>query len=53
MYQKGQGVTRDQKEAVRWFRKAAERGFAGGQLMLAKMYAKGWGVMRDDVMANV
>ena len=53
MYQKGQGVTRDQKEAVRWYRKAAEQGDAYAQYWLGEMYRDGEGVVQDLVMAYV
>jgi TPR repeat protein len=43
-YEKGQGVTRDQKEAVLWYRKAADQGFANAQLKLGFCYEKGQGV---------
>ena len=31
MYAKGEGVRQDYKEAVKWFRKSAEQGYAVGQ----------------------
>ena len=31
------------KEALRWFEKAAQRGYAPAQVNLAVMYLKGWG----------
>jgi TPR repeat protein len=51
MYAKGQGVTPDQAEAVRWYRKAAEQGDADGQFNLGFMYAKGQGVTQDQAEA--
>ena len=36
------------KEAVKWFRKAAEQGYGQAQQNLGTMYAKGKGVQRDD-----
>ena len=47
MYVKGQGVTRDYAEAVKWYRKAAEQGLAEAQYNLGQMYYKGQGVTRD------
>ncbi|MEX4218568.1 sel1 repeat family protein, partial [Haemophilus influenzae] len=38
-------------EAVKWYRKAAEQGYADAQLNLGNMYAKGLGVKQDDVEA--
>ena len=40
-YAKGQGVTQDYQEALKWFRLAAEQGFPPAQCCLALMYAKG------------
>ena len=48
MYTKGEGVPRDNGEAVRWFRKAAQQGFSQAQYNLGVMYTKGEGVPRDD-----
>lgn len=47
MYYKGQGVTRDYKEAVKWRRKAAEQGYAEAELALGAMYILGRGVTQD------
>ena len=41
IYAKGQGVARDDAEAVKWYRKAAEHGLTGAQFSLGLMYAKG------------
>ncbi len=51
MYEKGQGVVKDDVEAVRWYRKAAEQGNALGQNNLGVMYAKGQGVVKDETEA--
>jgi TPR repeat protein len=40
-------VKRDYAEAMAWFRKAAERGYAPAQYNLGKMYLKGQGVAVD------
>lgn len=37
----------DYSEAVRWFRRSAEQGFAAGQCVLGIMYEKGKGVTKD------
>jgi TPR repeat protein len=34
MYQQGQGVNQDDKQAVKWFRLAAKQGFAKAQYNL-------------------
>ena len=41
------GVTQDYAEAVRWYRKAAEQGFANAQYLLGVCYTKGEGVTQD------
>ena len=43
MYDQGRGAARDEAEAVRWFRKAAEQGLALGQASLGAMYVEGRG----------
>ena len=47
MYGKGQGVPKDDTEAVKWFRKAAEQGIPKAQFNLGIMYEKGQGVPQD------
>ena len=47
MYDDGQGVAQDSKEAVKWFRKAADQGFANAQYDLGVMNASGLGVEQD------
>jgi hypothetical protein len=37
MYYNGDGVAKDDAEAVHWFRMAAEQGHTGAQAQLAKM----------------
>jgi TPR repeat protein len=44
MYANGQGVAQDYKEAVNWYRKAAEQGDERAQYNLGVMYAIGQGV---------
>jgi len=53
MYDKGQGVPQDDKEAFKWIRASAEQGFAEAQYNLGLMYAKGQGVPQDYVMAHM
>jgi hypothetical protein len=52
MYQSGDGVRRDYKEAVKWYTKAAEQGNVLAQDWLGDMYSIGSdfyeGVPRDD-----
>ena len=47
LYAKGQGVPRNDAEAVRWTRRAAERGHAGAQYVLGIRYARGRGVRKN------
>ena len=51
MYFQGQGVSQDYKTAAKWFRLAAEKGFAKSQTMLGVMYERGLGVPQDDKTA--
>ncbi len=46
-YEEGLGVPQDYKEAFKWFRLAAEQGFADGQCCLGDMYYEGEGVPHD------
>ena len=48
-YFKGDGVAKDEVEAMKWWRKAAEQGHAGAQYNLAYGYAIGSGVTKDVV----
>jgi uncharacterized protein len=43
MYESGQGVVRNDAEAIKWYRKAAEQDDAVAQFNLGVMYAKGEG----------
>jgi TPR repeat protein len=47
-YESGKGVARNYKKAMNWYRKAAEKGFAGAQNNLAVMYEQGRGVPKDE-----
>lgn len=53
LYAKGQGVTRNDAVAVRWFRKAAEGGHNNAKYLLGTMYYKGRGVPLDLVEAHM
>ncbi|MFZ5523644.1 MAG: sel1 repeat family protein [Pseudomonadota bacterium] len=52
MYDLGNGVAQDDKQAVAWWSKAAEQGQAEAQEHLGLNYAKGKGVERDWVQAD-
>ena len=43
----GQGVPQDYAEAVKWYRLAAEQGYAAAQYNLGVMYDNGQGVPQD------
>ena len=47
MYYSGHGVSKDYAEAVKWYRKAAEQGYALAQNSLGNMYKNGQGVTQD------
>jgi len=47
MYENGQGVIQDYKQAVKWYTKSAEQGDVKAQHNLGWMYDKGQGVIQD------
>ena len=51
MYADGQGVPKDDAQAVKWYRLAADQGAALAQANLGDMYANGQGVPKDDAQA--
>ena len=53
MHTNGRGIPQDDKQAVAWYRKAAEQGDAGAQFNLGVMYFNGRGVPQDDKKAYV
>lgn len=53
MYLNGTGVVKDKKNAVEWFRKAAEQGDAVAQYELGYMYYKGYGIEKSLLWAMV
>ena len=48
MYQFAEGMIKDDKEAVRWYRKAADQGIAYAQYNLGNMYDEGKGIEQND-----
>ena len=50
MYANGEGVLKDEAEAVRWYRMAANQGNASAQYNLGAMYANGRGVLKDEAV---
>lgn len=53
LYQFGEGVSRDDREAARWYRRAARLGNADAQQTLGEFYAEGRGVPKDLVTAHM
>ena len=53
MYDQGHGVLQDYAEAARWYRKAAEHGYGGAQVLLGTLYEQGNGVPQDYVQAHM
>jgi hypothetical protein len=51
LYEHGQGVTQDEAEAARWYRKAAEQGYSSAQVDLGFLSEAGLGVPRDYAQA--
>ena len=51
MYGQGDGVERNDPEALKWFRKAAQQGHVGAQMNLGIIYSRDGGVPRNDAMA--
>ena len=45
------GVAKDEAEAVKWFRKAAEQNLADAQYILGVCYDSGEGVAKDEIEA--
>jgi hypothetical protein len=50
-YDNGEGVLKDEAEAVRWYRKAAEQGNSLAQYNLAGAYINGEGVPKNEAEA--
>ena len=50
-FAKGDGVNKDMYEAVKWYRKAAERGYAPAQFSLGCCYHSGHGVDKNSAEA--
>ena len=53
MYDNGEGVPQDYKEAVKWFRLSAEQRVAEAQTNLGFMYDNGYGVLQDNTVAHM
>ncbi|MDC1308230.1 sel1 repeat family protein [Pseudomonadales bacterium] len=53
MYNHGEGTPQDYKEAVRWYRAAAEQGYAKAQYNLGLRYKNGEGTIQDYKLAHM
>ena len=53
LYDNGLGVIEDDREAVRWYRLAAEQAYIKSQYNLGHMYTSGEGVIQDNVYAHM
>ena len=51
-YAAGKGLRKDEAEAVRWYRKAADADYAPAMGQLGLMYANGSGLPKDDAEAT-
>jgi TPR repeat protein len=51
LYYEGNGVTQNYETALKWYRLAAEQGYAYAQSALGRMYADGHGVSQDYTRA--
>ena len=51
MYDFGEGVPQDYKQALYWYKKSAEQGYAKAQFNLGLMYDSGKGVIQDYIEA--
>jgi TPR repeat protein len=52
-YKQGRGVPLDYAEAIRWFRRAADRGNSSAMVWLGFAYEYGQGVARDPTQARL
>ena len=50
-YNLGEGVEKDDEQAVHWFQLAAKQGYAIAQSNLAAAYRRGEGIEKDDEQA--
>ncbi|MHB1938587.1 MAG: tetratricopeptide repeat protein [Acidobacteriaceae bacterium] len=53
MYETGKGVPQDYAQAVLWYRKAAEQGYAKAEYRLGVLYANGVGMHQDKTQVAV
>ena len=53
MYGLGEGVPQNYKEALKWYRRAADQGDAAAQFNLGLAYTQGKGVSKDYILAHM
>jgi TPR repeat protein len=46
-----EGGVKDEAEALKWFLKAADQGYANAELQVGEMYSRGYGVQKDTAKA--
>ena len=51
MYQRGQGIARDHRQAAKWYQQSAKHGYRRAQHLLGAMYAQGRGVAKNYIKA--
>ena len=51
MFEGGLGVEQSYVEAIKWYGRAAGRGYAPAQNNLAYLYLRGWGVANEPIQA--
>ena len=52
IYAKGRGVKKNQKEAIKWYRRAADKGVPEAQFNLGLAYYNGTGIVRNYIQAH-
>ena len=52
-YDHGNGVPKDQAEAIKWYRKAADQGYADAQAAIGISYVWGLGVPQDPAKSTI
>ena len=53
MYDTGEGIPQDYKQALKWYTKAAEQDYGKAQFNLGFMHVKGEGTPRNYIMARM
>jgi TPR repeat protein len=52
MYLYGECTEKNEKEAAKWFQRAAEHGLVGSAMTLGMMYEQGLGVEKSEIEAK-